>query len=827
MARWSRSRLRIFGVVAVAFLGGSLLVLPAVSQAEEQPAAPARAAGREADRLTVNPRAGGRSAFRFSPASGDSRAPYAFVSTGGTVRAQALGKPSATVVQAKSGAPARAAQARAAATTYKTTLTVKSENWTAWNKSLNLWNRDTWTYVPVTNPSNSLSATVNLPPGNYYVAVMYGIYNVDSYMLTKSFTVKDKAQTVTLAESSAKEVAIKVDDTSARQDGSAVWMSLPNGDLMGFAGGYKVRTYVTTASTPGTTLRVHEVLTKSGSSAAKPTPYRYDLMKSWAHPLPASPITTVKTSSLAKTTITVRAPGTTTPGSYQTVPMTGEWTGAYIATSMRLPATFTEYVTPGVTMSRLISYGDSQNLYLRDRNLPAGTYAAETVGAGPLVPSRRSYGDDSRRDYNRLQLLENMTLGDAAGNLGAASSSTTSMRLSSGREVLKESTDGSLVVDVPSARQTYLLEQTSTQRATGTRLSTEVTSEWTFASGGPAYGILPLMDLKVGASGLDQRNRAGSAPVGLTVVPSTRESAAAGTVDRLEWSADDGRTWTELPLTASGAGVAASLTVPTTAAYVSLRISARNDEGGALRRTVLRAIAGPAVPGDESAGGTTISNVKVNGGKGLSIGTSGEVQFTATFTASDPSGIADAGFYLWHGNFNAPDGIELAGTECVPVNPTTSTCTATVYIWDVRFSLASNALAGGWRAAAWATAKDGIGFTDRHGAGSVALKRATRLTANATPEPVKKSKTVTVTGAFTRADWSAGGFKPYASQPVSLAWAKVNTSTWSTVKTFKSDSAGNLKTTATAGSDGSYRFSFASDSVSAVSNSPADYVDVQ
>ncbi|PRY29295.1 hypothetical protein [Pseudosporangium ferrugineum] len=477
MARWFRSRLRTSGVVAVALLGGSLLVLPAVSQAEERPAAPAPAAEHPADRLTTSPRAGGRSAFRFTPASGDSRAPYAFVSTGGTVRAQALGKPSATVAQAKSGAPVRAAQARAAATTYKTTLTVKSENWTAWNKSLNLWNRDTWTYVPVTNPANSLSATVNLPPGNYYVAAMYGIYDVDSYMLTKSFTVKDKPQTVTLAETSAKEVAIKVDDTTARQDGSAVWMSLPNGDLVGFAGGYGVRTYVTTASTPGTTLRVHEVLTKSGSSAAKPTPYRYDLVKSWAHPLPASPITTVKTSSLAKTTTTVRAPGTTMPGSYGTVPMTGEWTGAYVATSMRFPAVFTEYVTPGVTMSRMVSYGDDRSLFPRDRSLAAGTSAGETVGAGPLAPGRRFYDDDSRRERNTLYFLENMTLGDAAGNRGADSGSTTSMRLSSGREVLGESPNGSLAVEVPSARQTYLLEQTSTQRAAWARLSTKVTSE--------------------------------------------------------------------------------------------------------------------------------------------------------------------------------------------------------------------------------------------------------------------------------------------------------------------------------------------------------------
>ena len=60
-----------------------------------------------------------------------------------------------------------------------------------------------------------------------------------------------------------------------------------------------------------------------------------------------------------------------------------------------------------------------------------------------------------------------------------------------------------------------------------------------------------------------------------------------------------------------------------------------------------------------------------------------------------------------------------------------------------------------------------------------------------------------------------------------LQWAKVNTSTWTTVKTVKTDANGKLKTTVTAGSDGSYRFSFAGDAASAPSTSTPDYIDVQ
>lgn len=826
MTRWSRSRLRAVGIAAVATLGGSLVVaIPTVSHAGPEPA-PARPAV-AADRIAMIAGAGGRSAFQFQPGSGDRNAPFGFVSTGGTVRVQQFGGESRPPVQARTGAPVRAAKATAAAA-YRTTITVDSQNWTAWGKLVNLWNRDTWTYVPVTNPPNSLSATANLPPGNYYVTAMYGIYGLNSYLLTKAFTVTDKAQTVRLAEKSAKEVAIRVDDKSAQQSVSAAWMSLPNGDLVGFAGGPQTRTYVTTASTAGTTLRMHQVLTKAGASALRPSPYRYALVRSWPHPLPPAPVATVRTSSLARTTTAIRAQGTTTDASFLTVPRTGEWTGVYLSTPVRVPATITEYVTPGVTMSRIVHYG-TQSLYLPDRSLPAGMSPGATVGAGPLVPGRRWYDDDSWRYRNWLQVTENMTLGDAAGNKGADTWDTTSMTLSSGGQVLKAVNTTSLSVEVPQSEQTYQLAQTSTRKVPWSQLSTKIQSEWTFVSAGPTatHTTLPLMDLAVVASGLDQRNRAGSAPVGLTIKPSTRQLSAKNTVDTVEWSIDDGATWAHLPLTASGEGVEASLPVPATASFVSLRVTASNDAGGALRRTVLRALAGPATAGDELVGGTTISNVKVNGGKAIVVGTSGSAEFTATFTASDPSGIVRGGLYLWHGPYNTPDGLQTAHTECVSVSTTSSTCTSHVYMWDVRYLLASNALAGAWRAEAWAAANDGTGFTDRRAAGSVAIKRATTLTGNAAPEPVKKGRTITVTGALTRADWSTWTYRPYASQPVALQWKKVHTSTWATVKTVKTDANGRLKTTVPAKSDGSYRFSFAGDPTSNLSSSAADYVNVQ
>jgi hypothetical protein len=843
MAQWSRFRLSVTGAGALAIVVGALVV-PSVTSNAVVPAsatasvAPAASVTPASDRITTFAGAGGRSAFEFQPASGDRQAPFGFVSTGGTVQAQPLDGASRTPARATTGAPVRTVRAvAAAATTYKTTLTIDPVDGGSQSPLINLWDRDTWTYVPVKLPLYSNSATAKLPPGHYFVAAIDGLEN--SYLLTKTFTVSTKAQTVHLAEKAAKPVALKVDDPTARQEGSAVWLSLPNGDLVGFAGGNQNRSYVTTTSLAGTTLRVHDVLTKAGSTAAKPSPYRYDLMKSWPHPLPASPITTIKTASLARTTLTIKAQGITGDGTYQTVPVLGEWTGAYVPTSMPAPAKITEYVTPGVTMSRLFDY-DYPHAYRQtfippDRSLPAGVSPGETIGAGPLGPNPLAPStpawEYSQRSGNTLNLREAGALDDRAGNEGWDGSAASTTTLSSGGEVLRTASGASLQVTVPSTEQTYQLESATARKGPWSQLSTNVNSTWTFASSGPSSGALPLIDLAVTSSGLDQHNRAGAVPVQLSVTPSTRRTSAASTVTAIESSVDDGATWAGLPLTPSGSDVQTSLAVPASAVFVSLRFTASNDQGGTLTRTVIHALAGPASPTNASSGTTTISALKINGGKALIVATPGaDVEprwVTATFTVSDPSGVANAGLIVWHGSRYAPDGLLKADTTCVPSSATTSKCTAEVPIWTPRYSFGKNALAGSWPVEVWASATDGTSFTDRPAAGSLIVKRDTRLTADATPEPVKKGKKITITGSLTRADWAGWTFTAYASRTLTLQWAKAGSSTWTTVKSVKTDAKGKVKTTVKAKADGSFRWTFAGDGASDKVTSSGDSVDVR
>ncbi|WP_459737712.1 calcium-binding protein [Streptomyces sp. E-15] len=242
--------------------------------------------------------------------------------------------------------------------------------------------------------------------------------------------------------------------------------------------------------------------------------------------------------------------------------------------------------------------------------------------------------------------------------------------------------------------------------------------------------------------------------------------------------------------------------------------------GGAL---ALSALAVPAAQASGSDGDTKITKVVVDGDNKVSIGTSGAVTVKVSVTATDNSGIKGAEEFDLYGPDN---GYATTGKPaCVKVNATTSTCTASVKI-DPKTDYLTNKSAGTWYVDAWVDAKDG-NYIWKEKAGSFSFQRATKLTANAAPEPVKKGKTITVTGALTRANWESLKYGAYGSQSVKLQFRKQNSSTYTTLKTVKADSKGNLKTTTTASADGYYRFSFAGNSSSAAVNSAGDLVDVK
>ncbi|MGW1912774.1 calcium-binding protein [Streptomyces sp. NPDC002076] len=169
--------------------------------------------------------------------------------------------------------------------------------------------------------------------------------------------------------------------------------------------------------------------------------------------------------------------------------------------------------------------------------------------------------------------------------------------------------------------------------------------------------------------------------------------------------------------------------------------------------------------------------------------------------------------------------VVVNGDNKVSVNSTTSTCTASVTV-DPKVDYYSNKNAGTWYVDAFVNAKDGD-FVWREKAGSFWFQRAAKLTVNAAPEPVRKGRTLTVTGTLTRANWESLKYGGHGSQSVKLQFRKKGTSTYTTLKTITADSAGNLRTTTTATADGYYRFSFAGNSTTSAVSAAGDFVDVQ
>ncbi|WP_328538142.1 DUF5707 domain-containing protein [Streptomyces sp. NBC_00344] len=238
-------------------------------------------------------------------------------------------------------------------------------------------------------------------------------------------------------------------------------------------------------------------------------------------------------------------------------------------------------------------------------------------------------------------------------------------------------------------------------------------------------------------------------------------------------------------------------------------------------------------PANDTVGDTKITNVVVNGGKDIVLGTTVPKTISVSVTATDSSGIQDAYAAVWHGTsldsdssydqFLGPDDSSQIAT-CTKVNATTSTCTVSFRI-DPRADLWST-LAGTWKVSAAALGKDGD-YTNTDAYKTVHVQRASRQTVNAAPEPVKKGGTITVTGKLDRANWDDYAYHGYTVQPVKLQFRKKNSSTYTTVKTLTTNSTGNLKTTVKAVEDGYWRYNFAGTTTTPAAVAAGDFVDVK
>ncbi|MFI1527465.1 calcium-binding protein [Streptomyces griseus] len=277
----------------------------------------------------------------------------------------------------------------------------------------------------------------------------------------------------------------------------------------------------------------------------------------------------------------------------------------------------------------------------------------------------------------------------------------------------------------------------------------------------------------------------------------------------------------------SGALALSALAVP----------AAQADDGRSW--TVDHGVTAPQAPAGEKskwafgAAAQAVDNAKitsavVNGGKPIVVGTKSKVTVPYTVTATDDSGIAGAAAFIWIGSsVDAEDSFGFGPNEksvsCKVVSATTTTCKGTITLTP---GLMLNSDATWWRVGAAAGANDGQEL-ERDAVSKVRVQRFSKLTVNASPEPVKKGKTITVTGKLTRANWDTGTYKGYSKQSVQLQFKKKGAKSYSTVKTVKTSSTGTLKTTVKASADGTWRYSFAGTPSTPAVSAKGDFLDVK
>ncbi|MGV9556727.1 hypothetical protein [Streptomyces sp. NPDC003522] len=266
-----------------------------------------------------------------------------------------------------------------------------------------------------------------------------------------------------------------------------------------------------------------------------------------------------------------------------------------------------------------------------------------------------------------------------------------------------------------------------------------------------------------------------------------------------------------------------------------MRVRATTTVAALVGAVALSALAAPAAQAAPAGPAVTFSNLKVNAGKPVVVGPTAQVTVTATYTVTKPASLRALGTapVLYRGatlDLYADDviGGDDAGV-CTTVSSTVLKCTAKIQFRpkatgeDIDLV---NGQAGSWKLGALA-ANDSGGLTWRGDLGTAKVLRASKLTADATPEPVKKGKTLTVTGKLSRANWDSNTYAGYSGQSVKLQFRKKGSTTYTTVKTIKTSSTGVLKTTVKATADGYYRYSFAGTSTTPAATATADFVDVR
>nr|WP_257895199.1 hypothetical protein [Streptomyces anulatus] len=237
-----------------------------------------------------------------------------------------------------------------------------------------------------------------------------------------------------------------------------------------------------------------------------------------------------------------------------------------------------------------------------------------------------------------------------------------------------------------------------------------------------------------------------------------------------------------------------------------------------------------AVPAGAAEGGVAFSRVTVNGGKPIVIGVKEEVEVYATFRMATKIKHKSAPMvFPYRGKLSNMDTLwnSIITSDCRVVDKAKGICDYEEWLSiDPRHYEFGNEDAGTWKTAAKLYLPKGAEDVDDENL-PLQVKRATRVTVNASPEPVVKGKTITVTGKVTRANWDTHTYQGYGGRSVSLQFKAAGSSSYKTVKKATSSKTGALKTTVKATGPGTWRWTYYGNSTSGPRSSSGDYVAIR
>ncbi|NEC89770.1 hypothetical protein [Streptomyces sp. SID12501] len=259
---------------------------------------------------------------------------------------------------------------------------------------------------------------------------------------------------------------------------------------------------------------------------------------------------------------------------------------------------------------------------------------------------------------------------------------------------------------------------------------------------------------------------------------------------------------------------------------------------GALALSVLNA---PAAQAKDT--GIVVTDLVINDYKPIVVGTSRVVEPPVSLYVTLPAGYSTADSFRWdvspflyrgslanHG-YNY---VGLGSLTCYELSSQKARCEGHLRIDPdpTRYDVDSNSDATKWKIGLHLRLLKANGNLQAEESesrpGTLSLRRAAKLSvADATPEPVAKGKKLTLKSKLTRANWTTKKNDGYGNSKISLQFRAKDATSFKTLKTVKTNSAGALSTAVTATTDGFFRWVYYGNTVTGTATSGQDYIDVR